>query len=248
MQEAAGYRTDAGPRAPPPVLTKGTIIDESLKELVAIGASVGAHCQPCLDHHIRSAMALGIAVADIREAIAIGHTVEKGAMAAMRKYSAAAAEDLPAIAESAAQADKTPVPSTARSAGEKVLRIFDPAMCCSTGVCGPGVDPVLARFAGSLAGLEQSPGVRIERFNLGQQPQAFAEDAEVRALLADAGEQRLPFIFVDGRLRFQGLYPDREELLAALELPDPAESSFPTAAPDAGPCCGDGAGDGGCCG
>lgn len=222
-------------------------MDESLKELVAIGASVGAHCQPCLDHHIRSAMALGIASADIREAIAIGHTVEKGAMAAMRKYSAAAAEGLPAIAGSAAQADKAPVPSTAPSAGIKALRIFDPAMCCSTGVCGPGVDPVLARFAGTLAGLEKIPGLRIERFNLGQRPQAFAEDAEVRALLADGGEQRLPFIFVDDRLRFQGRYPDRGELLAALELLDAPEAPFPTAAPAAGPCCGDGPGDGGCC-
>lgn len=222
-------------------------MDESLKELVAIGASVGAHCQPCLDHHIRSAMALGVAPADIREAIAIGHTVEKGAMAAMRKYSAAAAEGLPVIAGATAQADKEPIPASATNAGGKALRIFDPAMCCSTGVCGPGVDPVLARFAGTLAGLGKSPGLRIERFNLGQQPQAFAEDAEVRALLAAGGEQRLPFIFIDGRLRFQGRYPDRGELLAALELPDAPESPFPTAAQVAGPCCGEGAGDGGCC-
>ena len=29
----------------------------------------------------------------------------------------------------------------------KKIEIFDPAMCCSTGVCGPGVDPELLRMA-----------------------------------------------------------------------------------------------------
>jgi hypothetical protein len=42
-------------------------------------------------------------------------------------------------------------------------------MCCSTGVCGPGVDPQLARFAADVAWL-QGQGVTVERFNLAQQP------------------------------------------------------------------------------
>jgi hypothetical protein len=31
------------------------------------------------------------------------------------------------------------------------IRVFDPAMCCSTGVCGPSIDPELTRFAGDVA-------------------------------------------------------------------------------------------------
>ena len=56
------------------------------------------------------------------------------------------------------------------------IRVFDPAMCCSTGVCGPSVDPELARFAADLDWLKKQ-GVTVERFNLSQQPAAFADDA-----------------------------------------------------------------------
>ena len=51
------------------------------------------------------------------------------------------------------------------------VRVFDPAMCCSTGICGPSVDPELVRFAADLDWLK-SQGVSVERFNLSQQPAA----------------------------------------------------------------------------
>lgn len=221
-------------------------MDEAVKELVAIGASVGAHCQPCLEHHLRAATALGVAPEDIREAIAIGHTVEKGAMVAMRKFSAAAEDGLNAPASARSAPGRGPH-AEGSAASAKMLRVYDPAMCCSTGVCGPSVDPALARFAGALNELANRPGLSIERFNLGQQPQAFAQDTEVRALLADGGEQRLPFIFIDGRLCFQGRYPAREELLAALGLTAGPVAVFPQAATEPGPCCAGGSDDGGCC-
>ena len=62
-------------------------MDERMKELVAIGASIGAHCQPCLTYHVGKAKELGVAESEIREAMAVGHIVEKGAMAAMRDFS-----------------------------------------------------------------------------------------------------------------------------------------------------------------
>lgn len=64
-------------------------MDEKTKELVAIGASVGAHCQPCLTWHVAKARELGIDDELIREAIETGHMVEKGAISAMRKFSEA---------------------------------------------------------------------------------------------------------------------------------------------------------------
>lgn len=63
-------------------------MDGRTKELIAIGASVGAHCQPCLTYHVEKARELGIDDNEIRTAIETGHMVEKGAMSAMRKFSA----------------------------------------------------------------------------------------------------------------------------------------------------------------
>jgi len=62
-------------------------MDERTRELIAIGVSVGTHCQPCLAWHVDKARELGIDDETIREAIEVGHMVEKGAMSAMRKFS-----------------------------------------------------------------------------------------------------------------------------------------------------------------
>lgn len=93
------------------------------------------------------------------------------------------------------------------------IEVFDPAMCCSTGVCGPSVDPALAKFAADLDWLA-SNGSTVRRFNLGQEPAAFAENLRVRALLTEQGETALPVIFANGELRASGRIPAREELAA----------------------------------
>ncbi|MDA8364734.1 MAG: arsenite efflux transporter metallochaperone ArsD [Gammaproteobacteria bacterium] len=90
------------------------------------------------------------------------------------------------------------------------LEVFDPAMCCSTGVCGPSVDPKLARFAADLDWLK-GQGVEIRRYNLGQEPGAFAEREAVRRAL-DGGEAALPLIFVNGKEVSHAVYPARETL------------------------------------
>ena len=68
------------------------------------------------------------------------------------------------------------------------IRVFDPAMCCSSGVCGPSVDPQLARFSADLDWLK-AQGVSVERFNLAQQPAAFAEDPSPCALRSKRRER-----------------------------------------------------------
>lgn len=89
-------------------------------------------------------------------------------------------------------------------------------MCCSTGVCGPEVDPVLPRVAGMLSQIEGA-GVQVERFNLSQQPMAFVQNAEVRAILDKEGTEALPLIFVDDRLRLKGAYPEAEQRSALVK-------------------------------
>jgi hypothetical protein len=94
------------------------------------------------------------------------------------------------------------------------LTVYDPPMCCSTGVCGPDVDPRLAQFAGDLDWLK-GQGVDVRRINLAQEPSAFAENPEVKALLERSGDEDLPAIVVGTRLVSQGRYPTRAELAAA---------------------------------
>ncbi len=94
-----------------------------------------------------------------------------------------------------------------------ILQVFDPPMCCSSGLCGPRENPALARFAADLNWLK-SQGVRVERFNLAQEPGAFAKNPVVNEMIARAGAECLPLILVDGRILRQGAYPTREELMA----------------------------------
>ena len=93
------------------------------------------------------------------------------------------------------------------------IRVFDPPMCCSTGICGPAIDAPLARFAADLGWLKRQ-GVSVERFNLSQQPAAFVEDAAVRAALESRGEVSLPLVKVDGDIKSSGSYPSRDALAA----------------------------------
>ena len=94
-----------------------------------------------------------------------------------------------------------------------VLQVFDPPMCCSTGVCGPKVDPAVTRFAADVHWLK-SQGIRVERFNLAQEPGAFAKNPVVKQSLAKIGAECLPLVLVDGVVVSEGAYPSREELMA----------------------------------
>ncbi|MBL8374938.1 arsenite efflux transporter metallochaperone ArsD [Accumulibacter sp.] len=91
------------------------------------------------------------------------------------------------------------------------IQIFDPALCCNTGVCGVDVDQQLVNFAADVDWATQS-GARIERFNLAQQPIAFAENPVVKGLLERSGQEALPLILVDGVFALAGRYPNRAEL------------------------------------
>jgi AhpD family alkylhydroperoxidase len=106
-----------------------------------------------------------------------------------------------------------------------IMHVFDPAMCCSTGVCGPSVDPRLVRFAADLDWLK-GQGISVQRFNLAQEPGAFAENAAAKDALADAGEAALPLVEVDGEVKSRGVYPSRDELALWAGVGAPAPSLF----------------------
>jgi len=121
------------------------------------------------------------------------------------------------------------------------VQIYDKAMCCSTGVCGPQVDPVLPRFAADLDWLK-SQGHSVKRFNLSQDPAEFAKHELVKQMLADEGVECLPLVIVDERVVSRSDYPSRENL--AMWTGMPLKSQAPLPLTDTGGCC---SGDNGCC-
>lgn len=118
----------------------------------------------------------------------------------------------------------------------KTLQIFDPAMCCSTGVCGVDADQQLVNFAADVDWAKKQ-GAQIERSNLAQQPMAFAENTVVKSFLERSGQEGLPLILLDGEIALTNRYPRRAELARWLGL-----SILPVAAgtTSSKPCCGEG--------
>ena len=107
----------------------------------------------------------------------------------------------------------------------KTLQIFDPAMCCSTGVCGPSIDPRLVKLAADVAFLK-SRGVVVERFNLGHQPGAFTANTIVMSEMGTEAEN-LPIFVVDGEIKAKATYPNRHEMARWLGLDASASNDKP---------------------
>jgi hypothetical protein len=84
-------------------------------------------------------------------------------------------------------------------------------MSCSSGVCGPEVDPLVAAFAADVDWLT-TQGVSVTRHNLAQEPQAFGSNALVQQTLQRDGDACLPLVLVNGEVAAQGAYPRRQEL------------------------------------
>ena len=122
----------------------------------------------------------------------------------------------------------------------KTIQVYDKPMCCSTGVCGPQVDPVLPRFAADLDWIK-SQGHQVERYNLAQQPQAFIENKAIHELLSSEGTDCLPVVVMDGQVVSRKDYPSRDAL-AAWAGGTPAKQMLPVVKPTGG-CCG----STGCC-
>ena len=116
----------------------------------------------------------------------------------------------------------------------KTLTIFDPAMCCSTGICGPEIDQRLIDFAADLDWLK-SEGIEVKRINLSQEPALFAENEQVKTILQKSGVEGLPVILANDEMQSFGQYPDRVKLAHMAGMA--AEAVAPASAPAAS-CCG----------
>lgn len=129
------------------------------------------------------------------------------------------------------------------------VEIFEPAMCCSTGVCGPGVDPELLRVSTFLNELE-GEGRKISRYNLSSDPMAFVTNKEVNDTIANEGTEALPITVVDGEIRQKGSYPSNANFAewAGMTREDIIKMVQKSQKPADGGCgCGCGDGKSGCC-
>jgi uncharacterized protein (DUF488 family) len=123
----------------------------------------------------------------------------------------------------------------------KKMQIFEPAMCCDTGLCGVSVDPELLRISTVLNALKKN-GVAVDRFNLSSAPMAFVHNKVINTFINEKGVEELPVVMVDEQIVITGHYPTNEELISLLEVP----ASYLTEANSAkqGNCC---CSDGNCC-
>ncbi|MDA8087344.1 MAG: arsenite efflux transporter metallochaperone ArsD [Nitrospiraceae bacterium] len=97
------------------------------------------------------------------------------------------------------------------------IDIYDPPMCCSSGLCGPTLDPVLVKVNDALMALKRQ-GVQVERYNLVQQPNEFMSNSIVSELLHKNGKKILPVTLINGEVFRTGGYPSYEEMCGALGI------------------------------
>ena len=93
----------------------------------------------------------------------------------------------------------------------KTIEIFDPAMCCPTGLCGTNIDPNLMRIAVIVDTLKKK-GVNVTRHNLKDEPQIYVTNKIVNELLQSKGIDALPITLVNGEVAASGSYPTTQQM------------------------------------
>lgn len=99
----------------------------------------------------------------------------------------------------------------------KTMKIYESAMCCSTGLCGVSVDPELLRISTVLNTLKQN-GVEVQRFNLTSAPMEFVKCKVIADYLKEFGPDKLPVVTVEDIIVVAGRYPTNAEFTSWLEL------------------------------
>jgi arsenite methyltransferase len=166
------------------------------------------------------------------------HRVHAHAQAAIIRASFPAAE----------RREKSAGPSAQEVIELNSIQVFEPALCCATGVCGEDVDQGLVTFSADID-FVRSQGGDVRRYNLASEPLVFAETEAVRGFLQVVGSKGLPLVLVNGVTTMTGGYPDRAKLaqwagltapVAAGAVPTPAGATMlglRATAPTTGGCC-----------
>jgi len=119
-------------------------------------------------------------------------------------------------------------------------------MCCSSGVCGPSVDPKLVKLQETLRLIEEK-GIEVNRYNLSTDLEVFAKNDAIGEVLKEQGPHALPVVYIDGELIAEHKYPSTDEWQEALKargveinLSAPSKTENPCCSiplPNEEPCC-----------
>ncbi len=99
----------------------------------------------------------------------------------------------------------------------KKMKIYEPAMCCETGLCGVGVNEELLRISTVINTLK-SMGIEVQRFNLNSSPNEFVINQKVNDTIMQQGIECLPIVTVDDEMIITGRYPTNDEILELLNI------------------------------
>lgn len=100
----------------------------------------------------------------------------------------------------------------------KAVRIYEPVMCCNTGVSGVGIDSELMRMS-KLMKIFLKEGIDVKRLDLSKTPQEFMKNTEVMGLIQEKKTDILPITVVEDKVVLMGRYPTNEEFAKFLEIP-----------------------------
>src|SRR5512136_86970 len=100
-------------------------------------------------------------------------------------------------------------------ASTAVVELFDPPMCCPTGLCGPTLDQTLLDVNEMILAL-QADGVTVARYQMTGQPQAFLSNTEVMRRVREQQMAALPITVVRGQVVKVGAYPTLTEMKSFL--------------------------------
>ena len=96
------------------------------------------------------------------------------------------------------------------------IELFDPPMCCPTGICGPAIDQTLLDVNEMVMTLQRE-NLRVERYQMTSHPNAFLHNADVMKLVREKEMAALPVVVVRGKVVKVGAYPSLDEVRAALK-------------------------------
>lgn len=91
------------------------------------------------------------------------------------------------------------------------LELFEPSMCCESGLCGPEPDQLLIDLQNTIQLLKKG-GVDTKRYAINQAPLVFVQNQVVSSFIKANGPEKLPLVLLDGQIIKSGAYPTLDEL------------------------------------
>jgi hypothetical protein len=96
------------------------------------------------------------------------------------------------------------------------IEIFDPPMCCPTGLCGPSIDQELLDVTEMIQNLRDE-GYHVVRYQMTTHPGKFTGNPEVMQLIREKQMAALPITILHGKVIAEGYYPKFNEIWAVIQ-------------------------------